>query len=143
VPRALVLFGGWIAALLLVLFLGGGTGRAPVDACAGAAAGTEEVADSRLPVTKLPQAASDALAAGGSETPRLQLHRSLQTSLRERAGFPLNLQAAQRALRARQEALCAALACQFQHPLAAVAMGHHADRPTLRTQSLRGPPASG
>ncbi|SEL90592.1 hypothetical protein SAMN05444354_109259 [Stigmatella aurantiaca] len=142
-PRALVVFGGWIAALLLGVFVSGTVGCTRLDAGLEALAVAEEVTDSHLPVTKLPKAASDALAAGASETPRVHLHRALQLSWRERPGFPLNAQAVRRALRARQDALCAALACRFQHPLAAVALGHHADRPTLRTQSLRGPPAFG
>ncbi|SET91856.1 hypothetical protein [Stigmatella erecta] len=141
--RVLVCLGGWSAALLLGVFLCGTVGCTRLEAGLEALAVAEEFTDSSLPVTKLPKAASDALAAGASETPRVQLHRSLQMSWRERPGFPLNAQAVQRALRARQEALCAALACRFQHPLAAVALGHHADRPTLRTQSLRGPPAFG
>jgi hypothetical protein len=143
VPRALVSLGGWLAALLLALFVSGTVGCARLDAGLEVLPVAEEVADSGLPTTKLPKAASDALAAGASETPRVHLHRSLQVSWRERPGFWLNLQAVRRALRARQDALCAARACQFRHPLAAVVLGHRADRPTLRTQSLRGPPAFG
>ncbi|WP_148273305.1 hypothetical protein [Stigmatella aurantiaca] len=99
--------------------------------------------DSGRPSTKPWKATSDALASGTHETLTLQLHRSLQISWRGRAGFPPDVQAVQRALRARQEALCAALAYQFCHPVASVATGYHADRPTILTQSLRGPPAFG
>ncbi|MDC0713677.1 hypothetical protein POL68_34745 [Stigmatella sp. ncwal1] len=141
--QGLLCFSGWLAVLLLVACVSGGDGRASADNGLERAVGAERLMDSGRPVTKPWKAASEALAAGTHEPLTVQFHRSLQPSWRGRAGFPPDAQAVQRALRARQDALSAALAYRFCHPVASVAMGYHADRPTILTQSLRGPPAFG
>lgn len=87
-------------------------------------------------------AAHGSLITGRGDVSAEQLHRPLEPA-RGRTGFWPDLQALQRAVRARHDAIVAAMGQRMRGAALPVAEGHSADRPTIVTRPLRGPPAGG
>ncbi|MDY7226655.1 hypothetical protein [Hyalangium rubrum] len=94
------------------------------------------------PLTQDRATSQGELSAGAWDASALQLHRPLG-SARGRAGFSSDVQAGQRALRARQDAIIAALVRRIRRLAVPVTDGYGADRPTIVTRPLRGPPLRG
>lgn len=148
-----LLAGCGMAALVLVVVLGGlvqpGEARAP-----GKRAGSELLrarqASAALPgaaslesLFPEPQAAAHgALATGAGDVSALQHHRPVSPA-RGRTGFSPDTQSLQRAVRARPDATVAAMGQRIRCSEVPATDGHAADRPTIVTRPLRGPPAHG
>lgn len=94
------------------------------------------------PLTRSQAMAQGPLVTGTGDVSAAQLHRSLGPA-RGRTGFSPDLQALQRAVRARHDAIVTAMGQQLRWSALLVAEGHCADRPTIVTRPLRGPPAGG
>lgn len=142
-----------IAALVLVAVLGGLAqpveGRArPGCAEAGTRCLEREVASAReaaglgLPLAQTRAAAHGELSAAARDVSALQLHRPGGLA-RGRGGFSPDPQAIQRAVRDRHDAIVAAMGQRIRSSAVPAADGHAADRPTIVTRPLRGPPSHG
>ncbi|HEX8704745.1 MAG TPA: hypothetical protein VF815_38285 [Myxococcaceae bacterium] len=142
-----------IAALVLVAVLSGAA--RPAEGCAsGGEAGLEarragqaaeartETAGLEFPLTQPQAAEHGALPQGMGDVSALQHHRPVSPA-RGRVGFSPNTQAIQRAVRARHDAIVAAMGQRIRWSAVPATDGHAADRPTIVTRPLRGPPAHG
>jgi hypothetical protein len=139
---AALLAAGGIAALALVaVFSGQGVlTDAEAPRVQGAAA-LFKTADFD-PLPQQARAAAGELAIGTGDVSSPHLHRPL-TSVRGRAGFSPDLQAVQRAVRARQDAIVTAMGQRLRCVSVSASVGYVADRPTIVTRPLRGPPERG
>jgi hypothetical protein len=139
-----------IAALVLVAGVAQPVpGRAPGEResadglrAGQATAALLETAGLESPLTEHQAATRGALATGAGDVSALQLQRPVSPA-RGRTGFAPDTQSIQRAVRARQDAIVAALGQRIRWSALPSADGHAADRPTIVTQPLRGPPSHG